>query len=109
MESHRAQVVAKLAELQESLEIIEHKIDIDCGRFAACWSSAPWEGDEDRQRAALPAVVLGDQAAAFDADLAARLGSHSHAGTFTETVSFAYYLARKPAADRPDVQRGLHR
>jgi hypothetical protein len=41
MESHRAQVVAKLAGLQESLEIIEHKIDIDCGRFVACWSSAP--------------------------------------------------------------------
>ena len=41
--------------------------------------------------------VLGDHAAAFDADLAARLGPHSDGGAFTETVSFAYDLARKPA------------
>ena len=43
-----------------------------------------------------PAAVLGDQADAFDADLAARLGPHSDAGTFTETVSFVYELAQKP-------------
>ena len=40
--------------------------------------------------------MLGDQAAAFDADLAASLGHHSDDGAFTETVSFVYELARKP-------------
>ena len=40
---------------------------------------------------------FGDQAAAFDADLAAGLGPYGHGGVFTETVSFAYELARKPA------------
>jgi SAM-dependent methyltransferase len=50
-----------------------------------------------RSTSALPASVLGDHAAAFDADLAARLGPHSDGGAFTETVSFAYDLARKPA------------
>ena len=39
---------------------------------------------------------LGDQADAFDADLAARLGPHSDASTFTESVSFFYQLAEKP-------------
>ena len=50
-----------------------------------------------RSTSFLPASVLGDQGAAFDADLAASLGPHSHNGTFTETVSFNYELARKPA------------
>jgi len=50
-----------------------------------------------RSTSFLPASVLGDHAAAFDADLAASLGPHSHGGAFTETVSFAYELARKPA------------
>ena len=50
-----------------------------------------------RSTSFLPAAVLGDQAAAFDADLAARLGPHSNGGTFTQTVSFAYDLARRPA------------
>jgi hypothetical protein len=49
-----------------------------------------------RSTSFLPAAVLGDQAAAFDADLAASLGHHSDDGAFTETVSFAYELARKP-------------
>jgi hypothetical protein len=40
-----------------------------------------------------PAAVLGGKAAAFNADLAAKLGSHSHGGVFTETVSFACALA----------------
>lgn len=53
---------------------------------------------EDLARTArvLPAAVLGDQAGAFDADLAARLGPHSDASTFAETVSFCYELAQKP-------------
>ena len=50
-----------------------------------------------RSTSFLPATVLGDQAAAFDADLAASLGPHSRAGAFTQTVSSAYELARKPA------------
>jgi len=49
-----------------------------------------------RSTSFLPAAVLGDQADAFDADLAARLGPHSDASTFTETVSFVYELAQKP-------------
>jgi hypothetical protein len=50
-----------------------------------------------RSTSFLPASVLRDQAAAFDADLAATLGRYSTGGAFTETVSFAYQLARKPA------------
>ena len=50
-----------------------------------------------RSTSFLPSAVLGDQAAAFDADLAARLGPYSLGGVFTETVSFAYELARKAA------------
>jgi SAM-dependent methyltransferase len=50
-----------------------------------------------RSTSFLPAAILGDQAAALDADLAARLGPHSNRGAFTETVRFAYELARKPA------------
>jgi len=50
-----------------------------------------------RSTSFLPASVLGDQAAAFDADLAASLGPHSDGGAFTENVSFVYELARKPS------------
>lgn len=50
-----------------------------------------------RSTSFLPAAVLGDQAAAFDADLAATLAPHSNSGVFTQTVSFTYELARKPA------------
>jgi hypothetical protein len=38
--------------------------------------------------------VLGDQGAAFDADLAATLGPY---GAFSDTMSFIYELARRPA------------
>jgi SAM-dependent methyltransferase len=48
-----------------------------------------------RSTSFLPAAVLGDQAAAFDADLAASLGPHREDGVLTETVSFVYELARK--------------
>ena len=50
-----------------------------------------------RSTSFLPASVLGDQAAAFDADLAACLGPYSDGGAFTENASFVYDLARKPA------------
>ena len=49
-----------------------------------------------RSTSFLPAAVLGDQAGAFDAQLAVRLGPHSDASAFTETVSFFYELAQKP-------------
>ena len=49
-----------------------------------------------RSTSFLPAAVLADQAAAFDADLAASLGPHSDDGVFPQTVSFVYELARKP-------------
>ena len=54
-----------------------------------------------RSTSFLPATVIGDQAAAFDADLAASLGPPDGGGVFTETVSFMYELARKPTG-RPD-------
>jgi hypothetical protein len=48
-----------------------------------------------RSTSVLPAAVLGEQAEAFDADLAATIGPYCHDGTVTQTVSFAYELARK--------------
>ena len=50
-----------------------------------------------RSTSFLPAAVLGDQAASFDADLAASLGPYGNGGTFTQHASCAYELARKPA------------
>jgi SAM-dependent methyltransferase len=50
-----------------------------------------------RSTSFLPASVLGDHEAAFDADLAAALRPFGQDDMFTETVSFAYDLARKPA------------
>lgn len=49
-----------------------------------------------RSTSALPASVLGDRAAAFDAGLAAALGPLGDGGAFTQTATFAYELARKP-------------
>lgn len=49
-----------------------------------------------RSTSFLSAAVLGDQAAAFDADLAASLGGESQDGVLTETVSFECKLAQKP-------------
>jgi DNA-binding transcriptional MerR regulator len=40
LEAHRAEVLARIAELQENLELIDHKIDVYRGRMAA--------GDADR-------------------------------------------------------------
>jgi SAM-dependent methyltransferase len=50
-----------------------------------------------RSTSFLPDAVLGDQGAAFDADLAATLGPHGDGGAFAQTVSFNYDLARRPA------------
>ena len=42
LEAHRAEVTAKLAELQENLEIIDHKIDVYQGRLAAGDADQLW-------------------------------------------------------------------
>jgi DNA-binding transcriptional MerR regulator len=42
MESHRADVTGKLAELQENLELIDHKIDVYGGRLAAGEADQLW-------------------------------------------------------------------
>jgi SAM-dependent methyltransferase len=60
------------------------------------WSIAGLAG-YTRSTSVLPPSVLAGQGAAFDADLAAALGPLGEDGTFTQAVSFAYELARKPA------------
>jgi DNA-binding transcriptional MerR regulator len=42
MEAHRAEVTAKLAELRENLELIDHKIDVYRGRLAAGDADQLW-------------------------------------------------------------------
>jgi DNA-binding transcriptional MerR regulator len=42
MEAHRAEVIAKLAQLQESLQLIDHKIDVYRGRLAAGDADQLW-------------------------------------------------------------------
>lgn len=51
-----------------------------------------------RSTSFLPPSVLAGRAAEFDADLAAELGRYAAGDRLTETVSFAYELARKPAS-----------
>lgn len=51
-----------------------------------------------RSTSPLPPSVLGDRGADFDADVAASVGRYPRDGRLTETVSYAYELARKPAA-----------
>lgn len=49
-----------------------------------------------RSTSFLSAAVLGDRSAEFDADLAASVGQYSQDGVFSQTVSFACDLARRP-------------
>jgi SAM-dependent methyltransferase len=49
-----------------------------------------------RSTSFLPQSVLQSHGATFDAELAAALGPYSSNGLLTETVQFAYELARKP-------------
>jgi DNA-binding transcriptional MerR regulator len=42
MEAHRADVIAKLAEIQDNLELIDHKIDVYRGRLAAGDADQLW-------------------------------------------------------------------
>ena len=59
------------------------------------WTLAELTG-HIRSTSFLPPSVIGERAAAFDADLAAGLRPYAEDGVFAETVSFAYDLARKP-------------
>jgi DNA-binding transcriptional MerR regulator len=45
MEAHRADVSAKLAEVRENLELIDHKIDVYRGRLAAGEADRLWAPD----------------------------------------------------------------
>ena len=45
MEAHRAEVTAKLAEIQENLKLIDHKIDVYRGRLAAGDADQLWAPD----------------------------------------------------------------
>jgi DNA-binding transcriptional MerR regulator len=42
LEAHRASVIAKLAEIQENLKLIDHKIDVYRGRLAAGDADQLW-------------------------------------------------------------------
>jgi DNA-binding transcriptional MerR regulator len=42
MEAHRADVTAKLAEIQENLKLIDHKIDVYRGRLATGEADQLW-------------------------------------------------------------------
>ncbi|MGW1339933.1 MerR family transcriptional regulator [Kribbella sp. NPDC002412] len=44
LETHRAEVLAKLAELQDNLELIDHKIDVYRGRLQAGTADMLWAG-----------------------------------------------------------------
>ena len=50
-----------------------------------------------RSTSFLSASVLGEQGAAFDAELAEALRPYADGGVYAETVSFAYELARRPS------------
>src|SRR3954447_11004054 len=52
LEAHRADVTAKLAEIQENLKLIDHKIDVYRGRLAAGDADRLWA--PDRQADAAP-------------------------------------------------------
>ncbi|MDQ1022213.1 class I SAM-dependent methyltransferase [Streptomyces afghaniensis] len=52
-----------------------------------------------RSTSFLPPSVLAGRAPEFDVDLMTELGPYATDGRLTETVSFAYDLARKPAPD----------
>ena len=45
LEAHRADVVAKLAEVKENLNVIDHKIDVYRGRIAAGDADRLWAQD----------------------------------------------------------------
>jgi SAM-dependent methyltransferase len=56
-----------------------------------------------RSTSPLPPTVLADRGAEFDAELATVLGPYARDGRLTETVSFAYELARKPRGPLADM------
>ncbi|GAA5189768.1 MerR family transcriptional regulator [Rugosimonospora acidiphila] len=54
MEAHRADVTARLAEVQENLKIIDHKIDVYRGRIAAGDADRLWAPDRRGEPAERP-------------------------------------------------------
>jgi len=48
LESHRAEVLAKLADLQDNLELIDHKIDVYRGRLEAGTADHLWAPTPDK-------------------------------------------------------------
>jgi DNA-binding transcriptional MerR regulator len=50
MEAHRADVTAKLAEVEENLKLIDHKIDVYRGRLATGDADRLWTPDRSAQR-----------------------------------------------------------
>ncbi|MFD3622235.1 hypothetical protein ACFWWT_45195 [Streptomyces sp. NPDC058676] len=57
----------------------------------------PEPANHIRSTSFLPPSVLADHASEFDADLIAELGRHTANDRLTETVDFAYELARGSA------------
>lgn len=57
LEGHRADVIAKLAEIQENLKLIDHKIDVYRGRLAAGDADQLWA--PTRQASAQSLAVFG--------------------------------------------------
>ncbi|MEU7837307.1 MerR family transcriptional regulator [Nonomuraea sp. NPDC049129] len=54
MEGHRADVLAKMAELQENLRLIDHKIDVYRGRLAAGDADQLWAPKSPNRQASDP-------------------------------------------------------
>jgi DNA-binding transcriptional MerR regulator len=52
LESHRADVRTRLAELEECLRLIDHKIDVYCGRITAGDADQLWAPTRQRRRSA---------------------------------------------------------
>jgi DNA-binding transcriptional MerR regulator len=59
LEAHRAEVAARLAEVQENLQLIDHKIDVYRGRLAAGDADQLWAPTRSADRSAGEAVEAG--------------------------------------------------
>jgi SAM-dependent methyltransferase len=98
---HRVPVGWDLARRRRPDHQILSDAGFEAGRHREFTAGHRWSVPElagyVRSTSFLPAAVLGDQGDAFDADLAASLGPYRDGDALTETVSFAYDLARKPA------------
>jgi DNA-binding transcriptional MerR regulator len=54
LEGHRAEVTAKLAEIQDNLKLIDHKIDVYRGRLAAGEADQLWAPRRPAPRSGVP-------------------------------------------------------